>query len=711
MVFRNPENEFVIARLAVGSQEQTIKGMMPGVEVGDRLRLQGHWVTDPRYGRQFAVESYLPVLPETAEGLERYLAGQRVQGIGRVVAKRIVAHFGDSTLKVLDEHPERLLEVEGIGPGRLGRVIESWRLHRGERDAVIFLQGLGLSAALAEKIFRAYRSRSIDCVKRNPYRLVADIRGVGFVTADRVAERLGVAGANPHRIRAGLLHCLVRASESGHCYLPEPELADSAAGLLSLDAEALDGPLRQLILEGAVVAEADRRPRRLWLWELHALEVELAEALLQLRRSESARAWGAGGEQDLGLTARVEGVRWSPAQRAALQLGLRDKFCVVTGGPGTGKTTLVRALLSCWQGRGAKVALAAPTGRAARRLEEATGHSASTLHRLLEYSPASGEFQRHADQSIGADVVIVDEVSMVDLALMTALIRALRPQAQLILVGDAAQLPSVGPGRVLGDLIDSGVIPLARLDVVFRQDEAGLIVANAHRILDGQRPQSAADAAGDFFFIERDQPEAVLRTVVHLVTERIPRRWGLDGRRDVQVLAPMRKGSCGVEALNNALRERMVELDGDLRRGQPEVKRDFGPGDRVMQQRNNYDKEVFNGDVGQISSVAASGDLVVLFGEQRVEYSREEQDQLQLAYAVTIHKSQGSEYPAVVVPVLTQHFRMLQRNLLYTAVTRGKEVVVLVGSRRALDIALGNSEARVRYTGLAERLRAGAAVP
>jgi len=704
VVYRNPENEFIIARLDIDGDEITIKGVLPGVGSGERVRLQGRWIEDARYGRQFAVDSFLPVMPQTAAGLERYLSGGRVQGIGAVVARRIVEHFGEATLEVLDNQPERLLEVEGIGRGRYRKVVDSWRLHRGERDAVIFLQGLGLAAAMAERIFRRYREHSVQRVRDNPYRLATDIKGIGFRTADTVAERLGLAGDNPHRIRAGLLHALVSASESGHCFLPEERLLEQASTLLTLPGSQLEGPLRQLVLEAAVVAEGSMPTRRFWLWELHALEREVAESVAALLAAPSTVLRGERRELEMDLLEKVEGVTWSPKQREALAVGLREKVAVVTGGPGTGKTTLVRALLSSWKHRGARVALAAPTGRAARRLEEATGQKASTLHRLLEFSPKNGEFQRDQDHPIPADTVIVDEVSMVDLSLMAALLRGLAEGTHLILVGDVAQLPSVGPGRVLGDLIDCGQLALVRLDVVFRQDEAGLIVSNAHRILSGDVPLSAQDPAGDFFFIRREDPDAALRTVVHLVTERIPARWGLDPRRDIQVLAPMRKGSCGVESLNAALREGLRVGDG----GEASVgaaARRFEVGDRVMQQRNNYDKEVFNGDIGQVVEVDDKGHLTAYFGEQRVEYIRDEQDQLQLAYATTIHKSQGSEYPAVVVPILTQHFRMLQRNLLYTAVTRGKAVVVLVGSRRAIDIAIGNAEARVRYTALVERLR------
>jgi len=712
IVFRNPESHFVIARLEVEGHlgNVTVKGLLPGVGTGERLRVQGQWVDDPRYGRQFDIESFLPLVPDTEEGLERFLRGGRVEGIGPVYAKRLVAFFGDKTLEVLDNAPDRLREVPGIGPSRASRIAKSWAQQRGERDAIIFLSGLGLAAGLATRVFRRYRDHTVRKVRENPYRMAADIPGIGFLTADEVAGRLGIEKSSPHRLRAGLLHTLSTATSQGHCFLPLAQLVDHAAHLLRLDelegaAPDLQAPLTDLVAERVVVRETVGSEQRLWLSELHADEVDASERLAALAavpmvgpRIDVERAidWAQG----------RSALQFSDEQRRALQSALSHKVVVVTGGPGTGKTTLLRALLQIWEGKRLRVRLAAPTGRAARRMEEATGQKASTLHRLLEFSPQEGGFLRNTERPIPADVLVVDESSMVDLPLFAHLLRGLPPQLRLVLVGDVQQLPSVGPGRVLADLIHSNSVHVVRLQHVFRQDDAGLIVTNAHRILAGQRPHSADAPDGDYFFIARDNPDSVVRTVVRLVTERIARRWNLDPRDDIQVLVPMRKGPCGVEALNQALRDAIQGLpeggEGSDGVNSPASFR-LLEGDRVMQTRNNYDKQVFNGDVGRVVEVRGDATLVG-FGDQEVLYEGLERDQLQLAYATTIHKSQGSEYPAVVIPLVTQHYRMLKRNLLYTAITRGRQVVVVVGSERAVEIAVGNADAGTRYTSLAERL-------
>ena len=714
IVFRHPDSHFTIARLDVDERAVpvTIKGVLPGVDQGERVRVLGRWVEDAKYGRQFMVSSFLPVTPETLAGLERHLGGARVQGIGPVYAKKLVGFFGDDLVDVLDNQPHRLRSVPGIGPKRAAAIELSWKESRAQRDTWIFLQGLGLGMGQAARIVRRFGEHTVRRVRENPWLLATDVVGIGFVTADSVARSLGFADASPPRLRAGLLHALGLAVGNGHCFLPRSDLLESATELLGVARALVELELEGLADERAVVLERGADGETAWLRELHGAEQDVADRLVELARARpgdvkidvpAALAWS---QQRAGLVL-------SPAQRDALARAMVGKVVVITGGPGTGKTTIVRSLLDIWTLKGLKVRLAAPTGRAARRMEEATGRKSSTIHRLLEFSPKDGGFLRGRDKPLVADALIIDEGSMIDLPLMASLLAAVPPAARLVLVGDIDQLPSVGPGRVLADIILSGVVPTIALDVVFRQDEAGLIVSNAHAMLRGERPRSAKDPSGDFFFIERDDPEAAARTVVHLVTERIPKRWGLAAGDDVQVLVPMRRGACGTEALNIALR---AELNRVYGRAAPdplpldETKAATFrviPGDRVMQVRNDYEKDVFNGDVGWATGPGADGrGLAVRFDDGRdVDYGPDELDNLMPAYAVTVHKSQGSEYPAVVVPLLTQHFRMLQRNLLYTAITRGKQLVVLVGSRRAVDIALGNAEARARWTSLASRLQ------
>ncbi len=710
-VFRNPDTGFAIARVEDDDAAPvTVKGVLSGIEEGERVRIEGRWVDDPRFGRQLLISSFLPVLPSTARGLEDFLRGGRVQGIGKVFAKRLVAHFGDQTLEVLANHPHRLTEVDGIGAGRARTIVQAWRDSQVDRETLIFLQGVGLSGSLANKVARKYGKRTVEVVRANPYRLATDIGGIGFRTADTLAQSLGIAQDSPHRLRAGLLFVLATSVGEGHCYLPGEELARRATELLGVPWSSLGLRLADLEGEGAIQTEAPPgEPTRVWLTERLDAEELVAYRLAALLRRRGAEQLK---DPDQGARWAEEriGLSLSDRQREAVAASLRHRVLVITGGPGTGKTTLVQAILELWERLGVRVRLAAPTGRAARRLEAASGRMASTLHRLLEFSPREGRFLRDLENPLACDAVVVDEASMIDIDLAAALLAAVPDGARLLLVGDVDQLPSVGPGRVLGDLLDSGALPVVRLDAIFRQQDGSLVIRNAHRILHGEPLELARGPRGDFYFIERDVPEEAVRTVAHLVAQRIPNAWGHDPLSDVQVLVPMRKGSCGTDVLNQALRRGLAERRGEAVDDE-EWSRRPRLHDRVMQTRNNYDMDVFNGDIGQVVTVTDKGKAMrVRFDDGReLDYIGEDIEQLELAYAITIHKSQGSEYPAVVIPLLTQHYRMLQRNLLYTAVTRGKSVVVLVGSQRAIDLAIGNAEAAVRWTGLADRLRSALA--
>jgi len=704
VVFRNPESGFTIARLELDDRvvPVTVKGVLSGIEPGERVRVHGLWVEDPKYGRQFKIDSFLPVTPETLEGLEKHLGGARVEGIGPIYAKKLVEFLGEDLVEVLDNQPEGLRQVPGIGPKRASAIEESWRTSREQRDTWIFLQGLGLGQGQAGRIVRRWGEHTVGKIRENPWRLASEVAGIGFLSADKAAASLGFAPTSAFRLRAGLVHVLGQGTNDGHCFLPRSELIDGAAELLGVSRDLLPERIDELAIEREVMLEPTDEGVRVVLRELYTAREEVVQSLSILLRTPP-RPVKINVPEALAWASQRAGIVLSGAQRDALARALMGKVVVITGGPGTGKTTIVRQLLDIWEAKGLRVRLAAPTGRAARRMEEATGRRANTLHRLLEFSPREGGFLRGPENPLIADAVVIDEGSMIDLPMAASLLSAMPSDARLVLVGDIDQLPSVGPGRVLGDLIGSGVVPVIALDVVFRQDDAGLIVSNAHAILTGRRPTSATDPSGDFFFIERDDPEAALKTVVHLVSERIPKRWGLRPGDDVQVLVPMRKGTCGANALNVALRG---ALNPQPNAALAESTRPLA-GDRVMQIANDYDKDVFNGDVGWVLGPGPDNKgLLVRFDDGReVAYGATETDVLVPAYATTIHKSQGSEYDAVVIPLLTQHYRMLQRNLLYTAITRGKKLVVLVGSRRAIDLAVKNSDARHRWTALQERLR------
>ncbi len=699
--FVSPDGVFAVVSLQVEDQgEVTAVGSLGGVRPGELIRAHGRWEDDARFGRQLRVESYVPTTPASLEGLRRYLGSGIVEGIGPVLAERLVDRFGKETVDVLSRQPERLTEVEGVGPKRRDRIVEAWSSMTELRDVMLFLQSHGLNAQQAARVHRAWGRDAIAKIRVDPYRLAHEIRGVGFRTADAIARAVGVDTDAPVRLDAGVLHALAAATEDGHVFLPQPELLERAAALLDQPAERLGPSLDRLALAGRVV----REEAGVFPAGLHRAELRLAGRLAAVRDAArpadatEVRAAIEGFETRFGLTL-------AEAQRDAVRVAGRAKLMVLTGGPGTGKTTVVRAILDLLERGGRRVHLAAPTGRAAKRLAEATDRSASTLHRLLEYSPKADGFTRNREQPLETDAVIVDEASMIDLLLATHLLEAIPDHARLLLVGDVDQLPPVGAGDVLRDVIRSGAADVVRLERIFRQEGASWIVDNAHRVRTGQRPRSAPSAAGDFFLVERDSPEDVARTVEHLITERIPKAFGLDPLEDVQVLTPMRRGVLGSEALNERLQARLNPSGDTLLRGSQRLR----VGDRVMQTRNDYEREVFNGDLGRVQALDAEARrLIVRFDERDVRYELAELDALVLAWATTIHKSQGSEYPAVVVPLHTQHFVMLRRNLLYTAITRGRRLVVVVGNARALALSVANDRVELRHTRLAERLRGAA---
>lgn len=694
LTFHNPENGYTVAQVVGPDGQFTAVGKMPGVVEGSDVVLRGKMVIHPKFGPQVEVESFEQRPPSGKAGIRRYLASGLVKGVGPKLAETLVDFLGEEALDIIMQEPEQLKKIPGIGKKRAASIAEAVRSHGVLREVMVFLQGHGVPGSTALRIFKRYGSATLDIMQREPHRLASDMRGIGFATADKIAGQLGIADDDPTRISAGLLHTLQKGADSGHVYLPYDELIAQASQLLSLERDFMGPPFTSLHTQGRIKVEEEAPGRPVYPMPLYVLEKRAAAALgglaaspgvLPLKRAAKAVSW-VGGELQ---------VRPSPAQQEALRKLLTSGLTVLTGGPGTGKTTLIRALITIAQKMKLEVALAAPTGRAAKRLQETSGHSAKTLHRMLEYSPKENRFLRGAEKPLTADLVVVDESSMLDIWLCAHLAEAVAGGSKLVLVGDADQLPSVGPGLVLRQLIDSKVVPVAALTEIFRQNSAGLIVHNAHRVLHGRMPELPPPGqAQDFFFIDEPDSIKAARRVLEVVTEHLPQKYGLDPISDIQVLAPMHRGNLGCENLNRLLR-------GALN---PRGSAGLAPGDKVMQVRNNYDLDVFNGDVGQVFDAGPEG-CTVQFGDRQVVYSLPESDDLVLAYAITIHKSQGSEYPAVVIALAGEHFIMLNRPLIYTAMTRGKGLVVLVGQRQAVKKAVFNSEPIRRYAMLDERLK------
>ncbi|MCK9377997.1 MAG: ATP-dependent RecD-like DNA helicase [Syntrophobacterales bacterium] len=704
LTFADPESHYAVVRLRVKGRRQpaTVVGPLAAVKEGEQLHLKGRYEIHPKWGEQFKVVWWYAVLPATVAGIEKYLASGLIKGIGPELAQRLVAHFGAETLTVIDDHPERLTEVSGIGAKRVEQIRGDWQTQKAARQVLVALQGLGVGMSQATKIYQQYGDQAVEVVTTNPYRLALDVHGLGFLTADRLAARLNLDPQAPARLAAGLLHILDTMSGEGHVYVPEALLLDRTEELLQVPRPPLLKALEEQAREGRVVLPELPDGRAVYKRPAWVAETGVAQSLGRLLTA-------AGGSPPLHLADLIEQVQaerrlaLSPEQAAAVAAALTDQVLIITGGPGTGKTTIVSCILDLYQGLGARVLLMAPTGRAAKRLTETTGLGATTIHRALEFSPQTGGFRRTPADPLKAEVIVVDETSMVDTFLMYHLLRAIPPTARLILVGDAHQLPAVGPGNILKDLMDSGVVKVARLTHIYRQAQESIIVVNAHRINQGEYPILPAKfGQGDFVFLELDDPEAIKSRLLDLVAEELPRRYGLDPLRDLQVITPMHRGPVGIQTLNHELQERLNPRSERWSWG-GRVYRRY---DKVMQLRNNYYKEIFNGDIGQVCGfLAATGQLQVDFEGRVLTYDPGEREELTLAYAVTVHKAQGSEFPAVLLVLTTHHYMMLQRNLLYTALTRGRRLVVLLGSKRAIGMAIRNDRPIRRYTHLAARLR------
>lgn len=705
IVFANEENAWSVVRLTIPGQRDpvTAVGNLLGVQPGENLRLTGSWINDPKYGKQFRVSSYATVAPATLIGIEKYLGSGLIRGIGKVMASRLVKSFGLETLDVIENQPMRLVEVEGIGPKRSRDILRAWSEQREIKEVMIFLQSHGVSTAYAIKIYKTYGPQATELVRQNPYRLAADVYGIGFKTADRIAAALGIPPDAPQRIEAGTLHLLGQGADRGHLYLPRKTLIEEAEKLLEAPADRVERALAALAEMEQIVLESlvDPAEQAVFLKWLHTAELGVAARVRELL-VQPMLPLEIDVERALDWFEKRERIALAREQRQAVRSGLTRKVLVITGGPGTGKTTLVRGIVAILEKKGQKTLLAAPTGRAAKRLAEATGAEAATLHRLLEFNPKTRQFDRNREHPLFCDLLIVDEASMLDTVLAYHVLRAVPDHGRLILVGDVDQLPSVGPGRVLADLIRSAAVEVVRLTEIFRQAERSLIVVNAHRVNQGSMPiLESVDSDGDFFFLERKEPDEITETIAQLVSRRIPAKFGFDPAEQIQVLTPMNRGPLGTESLNALLRDLLNPEGQMVTRGSHSLR----VGDKVMQVRNNYDLEVFNGDIGRVRAIDEVDQVVkVSMDGREVAYDFASIDELVLAYACSIHKSQGSEYPCVIIPLHSTHYVMLQRNLLYTALTRAKRLAILVGEERALRIAVGNRRVRTRFSRLAERL-------
>lgn len=715
ITYTNEENGYTVAKVKVYNRNDlvTVVGNLLSPNPGEVIKMKGEWVNNAKYGEQFKVVHYKSLVPASVKGIEKYLGSGLIKGIGPVMAKRIVKKFGEDTLNIIEHDIQKLSEVEGIGEKRIEMIKNAWAAQKEIREVMVFLQSHGVSSGYATKIFKQYKDQSIEVVKENPYRLATDIFGIGFITADKIAEKLGIDKNSELRAEAGILYVLNQLSDDGHVYYPYELLINKCQEILEVDREIIIKALgtvsldRKIIIEdlNENVEEFRENNKAVYLAKYHFSETSIANKVKTLintpklvRKIDTDKA--------LEWVQKQLSITLAEKQIDAIKSAIENKLMVITGGPGTGKTTIINAVLKIFSRIGVQILLAAPTGRAAKRMSEVTGHEAKTIHRMLKYSIKGGGFEKNDENPLDCDLLIIDEASMIDTILMHHLLKAIPKQATFILVGDVNQLPSVGAGSILNDIINSQAVPVVELNEIFRQAQESLIIVNAHKINNGIIPsfKTYSDKLEDFYFIEKEDPEEVLKLILELTTERIPKRFGFNPIDDIQVLTPMHKGVVGASNLNLTLQQVLNPREDGITRGG----RNFRINDKVMQIRNNYDKEVFNGDIGRIINIdTETQEVTISFDGKTVPYDYPDLDEIVLAYAVSVHKSQGSEYPAVVIPILTQHYILLQRNLIYTGVTRGKKLVVIVGTKKALAIGVKNNKTKKRYTYLRYRLAQG----
>lgn len=711
ITYSNKETGFTIGKLKVKGFRDVVAftGSMMSANPGEVLKLKGQWYNHPKYGEQFKVDSYVSIIPATAKGIEKYLSSGLIKGIGPVMAKRIVVMYGIKTLDVIEKSIDMLKEVDGIGEKRIKMIEKAWVEQKEIKEVMLFLQGHGVSSSYATKIFKQYGQESITIVKDNPYRLATDIFGIGFITADKIAKNMGITNDSQIRAEAGILYVLHQLSNDGHVYYPYNLLIEECKKVLETERDIIVNAIGAIALDKRIVIEdinngkeISENNKIIYLSKFYVSEVGIANNLKKLLSAkkgllpfdiDKALDWV---QKELKITLAEN-------QKTAVEKSATDKVIVITGGPGTGKTTIINSIINIFIKLREKVLLAAPTGRASKRMSEVTGHEAKTIHRLLEFNPGGGGFKRNEQNPLEAGLIVIDEASMIDTILMHHFLKAVPKNATLIIVGDINQIPSVGAGNVLKDVIDSGSVTTVQLNEIFRQSKQSKIVVNAHRINNGYMPVFTSDKnkIHDFYIITTDEPENIVEKIIILCKDRIPKRFGYESIKDIQVLTPMNKGILGARNLNIELQKALNPSSNELTRGG----RTFKKGDKVMQFVNNYDKEVFNGDIGVITGIDKEDHVITVnFDEKDVVYDCKDLDEIVLAYAVSVHKAQGSEYPVIVMPIHIQHYMLLQRNLLYTGITRGKKLVVLIGTKKALAIAVKNNKTQKRYTYLKDRL-------
>ncbi len=700
ITYQNPENNYTVLKIEITNHPKkivTITGYFPTINVGETIEVEGEWINHPQYGYQFNAREYNTIYPVTISGIVKFLGSGIIKGIGPITAKRIVSHFKSKTLDIIENNIDKLSEADGIGSKRIEMIRSGWEEHKAIKDVMIFLSSYNISTNYSIKIFNRFGKRSIDIVKNNPYQLIYEIQGIGFKTADKIAKDIGYDEKSISRIKAGISYLLFDSTDEGHVYLTEEEIIKRGKELLSVDESFINEGIKQLIDEKRIIQESER----IFLPSLFRAEVSIAEKLKRMMQIPVKKMDSKVLKKEMERIEAFQNIKFTYKQKEAIIKSFNNRVLVMTGGPGTGKTTTIKGIIDLFYNMGMRMSLGAPTGRAAKKLEETTGREAKTIHRLLEYNPREGKFFKCADNPISEDLIIIDEGSMIDTYLLSDLLNGISVKSRLVIVGDADQLPSVGPGNVLRDIINSKIVEVVKLDQIFRQTEKSDIVSNAHRVNCGEFPMIGNRMEDTFFLIKESEPSRIPGIIKELCLKRLPNKYNYNSFEDIQILTPMYKGETGANNLNMILQESLNSFGKELKRGE----KMFRVGDKVMQVRNNYEKDIFNGDIGRIKSIDLEYQLLeVDYYSRRVSYNFKELDDIILAYATTVHKSQGCEYKAVIMPITTQHFMMLQRNLLYTAITRAKELMILIGTAKAINIAVRNNKVSERYTYLTERL-------